>query len=232
MSDCRIAESTGEGSATAGHVGTLEAESALRWTCQNLHGPICAPRRLPRRPPRRGSTRVPGTTVAIIVATLIGIGVVVSVIDKDSDDGSGGEAGSEGHTLNGTIILSGDWDSIEVSSPSGNVTTIGGSRYQQVVGEWCQGGGGYGDVTEGAQVLVKDTGNTTVAFGTLEAGSLTGVPEQPLSENGWECTLPFTVRNVPTLDTYSVETGSRGGLLYTYDEMVSSGWRIGLTLGP
>ena len=71
---------------------------------------------------------------------------------------------------------------------------------------------------------MKDTGGTTVSFGTLEAGSLTGVPEQPLSENGWECTLPFTVRNV--------ETGSRGGLLYTYDEMVSSGWRISLTLGP
>jgi hypothetical protein len=126
----------------------------------------------------------------------------------------------------------GDWDSIEVSSPSGNVTTIGGSRYQQVVGEWCQGGGGYGDVTEGAQVLVKDTSGTTVAFGTLEAGSLTGVPEQPLSENGWECELPFTVRNIPTLDAYSVETGTRGGLLYTHDEMVSSGWTIGLTLGP
>jgi hypothetical protein len=30
----------------------------------------------------------------------------------------------------------------------------------------------------------------------------------------------------------AVETGTRGGLLYTYDEMVSSGWTIGLTLGP
>jgi hypothetical protein len=78
---------------------------------------------------------------------------------------------------------------------------------------------------------VKDTSGTTVAFGTLEAGSLTGLPERPLSENGWECTLPFIVRNVPTFDTYSVETGTRGGLLYTYDEMVSSGWRIALSLG-
>jgi hypothetical protein len=170
--------------------------------------------------------------VAIIVATLVGIGVVVTLIARESDDASGGEAGSEGQTLNGTITLSGDWDSIEVSSPSGNVTTIGDSRYEQVTGEWCQGGGGYGDITEGAQVLVKDTSGTTVAFGTLEAGSLTGVPEQPLSENGWECTLPFTVGNLPTLDAYSVETGTRGGLLYTYDEMVSSGWTIGLTLGP
>jgi hypothetical protein len=31
---------------SAGHVGTLDAESALRWTCQSLHGPICALRRL------------------------------------------------------------------------------------------------------------------------------------------------------------------------------------------
>jgi hypothetical protein len=158
--------------------------------------------------------------VFVVLAAIGGIGVASS---------GGGEAGSEGQTLNGTLTLSGDWDSIEVSSPSGNVTTIGGSRYEQVTGEWCQGGGGYGDVTEGAQVLVKDPSGTTVAFGTLEAGSLTGVPDQP---QGWECTLPFTVRNVPTLDAYSVETGTRGGLLYTYDEMVSSGWSIGLTLGP
>jgi hypothetical protein len=43
--------------------------------------------------------------------------------------------------------------------------------------------------------------------------------------------LPFTVRNVPTLDTYSVEIGDRGELLYTHEEMIASGWTLGLTLG-
>jgi hypothetical protein len=103
----------------------------------------------------------------VVIAAIGGLAVALS---------GGDEAESEGQTLDGTIALSGDWDSIEVSSPSGNVTTIGGSRYEQVTGEWCQGGEGYGDITEGSQVVVKDTSGTTVAFGTLEAGSLTGVP--------------------------------------------------------
>jgi hypothetical protein len=164
----------------------------------------------------------------MVIVGLLVVGAIIGALNWPSGD----EAESEGHTVNGTLTLSGDWDSIEVSTPTGNVTTIGDSRYEQVTGEWCQGGGGYGDIVEGAQVLVNDTSGTTVAFGTLEAGSLTGVPDQPLSANCWECTMPFTVRNIPTLDTYSVETGSRGGLLYTHDEMVSSGWRIELTLGP
>jgi hypothetical protein len=43
--------------------------------------------------------------------------------------------------------------------------------------------------------------------------------------------LPFTVRNVPTSDGYSVETGTGEALLVTYDDLEASGWRVGMTLG-
>jgi 2',3'-cyclic-nucleotide 2'-phosphodiesterase (5'-nucleotidase family) len=85
----------------------------------------------------------------------------------------------------------------------------------------CVGQGGYSDIAEGADVVVKDQAGVVVASSTLTTGQ----------RNGDECVYVFAVDNVPKASFYSVEVSHRGQLHYSYDQMQSSDWTVAMTLG-
>lgn len=77
-------------------------------------------------------------------------------------------------------------------------------------GPICFGRGGYSDIAGGTQVIVTDSGGTTIALGRLGPGL-------PTSSG---CIFEFVVTNVPTgHDFYGVEVGHRGRLTYDKDHI-------------
>jgi hypothetical protein len=105
---------------------------------------------------------------------------------------------------------------VDLNASVGRATAAAGSP--------CTGTSGYNDVREGAQVLVVDEANKTIATASLSAGSF-----QP--QRGALCTFTFSVPNVPRASFYQVKVNQRGGPTYSFAEMETRGWRVDLTLG-
>jgi hypothetical protein len=114
---------------------------------------------------------------------------------------------------------------------SGTVT-IGRGGFERAGGDYlgatetsCSATGGYGDIRQGAQVVVSDAEGTTIALGVLGAGAA------DLEGDGRarSCTWPFTVDGVPTGHAfYGVEVSKRGRIQFTEREL---GEPLRLSLG-
>jgi len=94
--------------------------------------------------------------------------------------------------------------------------------YPAQLGDPCTGQGGYADMTEGAQVVVRDGAGETLAVGNLEAGRL-------LKWN--QCAFAFTIEGIPTADFYRIEVAHRGELTYPAIDLAYREWQVVFTLG-
>lgn len=110
-------------------------------------------------------------------------------------------AGGETFTVIGTLTL----------IDSGNENLGGGG---------CEGGGGYSDMTEGAQVVVRDATGKTIAVDALQAGT---------RADSVTCEFGFEIFDVPPAGggPYSVEVSHRGEISFTQAEATD----VALTLG-
>lgn len=100
---------------------------------------------------------------------------------------------------------------------------------QAAVGDPCAGGAGYDDISEDAQVIVTDAQGDIVARGSLGRGILKAGESDSLFEA--TCVFKFRVPEIPAGESfYTVEVGreSRGGVVYTEDEMIEG---VELSLG-
>lgn len=79
----------------------------------------------------------------------------------------------------------------------------------------------------GTEVTVKDEDGTLLASGSLQAGELAEVLEGVLLF----CEFPFTIEDVPDAKFYSIETGDRGELSYSKEEMEEMNWKVEFSLG-
>lgn len=90
---------------------------------------------------------------------------------------------------------------------------------QENVGESCDSREGYGDIRQGAQLVVKDASGTTIGVSTLGAGQThmkdLGTLQTP------RCWYPFSVSGLPSEKFYSIHVGnaSRGDVQFTKDEL-------------
>jgi hypothetical protein len=92
----------------------------------------------------------------------------------------------------------------------------------------CKGYGGYGDIAEGASVVIRDAKGKVIAVGSLRAGVAT-VDRSGGLAIGTACTFPFTVEKVPAGDFYGVEVNHRSAVMFS-DRQVTAG-PVALTLG-
>lgn len=77
----------------------------------------------------------------------------------------------------------------------------------------CLLGSGYEDIVPGGQVTVTGDDGKTLAVGSLGQGKVAGI---------FTCTLPFTIRGVPTGEKfYRVEVTHRGAVVETEQQMRS-----------
>jgi hypothetical protein len=86
----------------------------------------------------------------------------------------------------------------------------------------CAGTGGYDDIFEASQVVVRDESGTVLATADLGIGLLL----QPDT-----CSFITKVENIPPAAFYTVEISHRGELIYSAAEMEQKGWRVAVTLG-
>ena len=86
----------------------------------------------------------------------------------------------------------------------------------------CSGTGGYRDIREGADVVVKDGAGTIVGTGSLV--------DDPAGSSTSRCRYTFEVP-VKDADFYAVEVSRRGALTYSKTEIEAQGWTVEFTLG-
>lgn len=86
---------------------------------------------------------------------------------------------------------------------------------------------GYGDIREGAAVVVSDGDGKVLATGALGPGTvtLTGV-----RDFGY-CAFPINVPAVPETAFYKVEVSHRGAQTYSLADMNAKDWKLDLSLG-
>ena len=98
-----------------------------------------------------------------------------------------------------------------------------GSEFDKRLGiEGCWGSGGYGDIDEGLDVVLRNGQGEIIANGNLGRG-------KPLAET--ECEFPFELSNIPESDFYEVSVGRRGSTVYSRSELEGRNWHLILSLG-
>jgi hypothetical protein len=112
------------------------------------------------------------------------------------------------HTIKGTFAL---------------IDTTGNALFPSITstGGVCQGSGGYGDISPGISVVIKDGDGKTLA--TTQLGSGSG--------GSTRCDFAFDLENVPEVAFYSIEISHRGALSYSLADMKAMDWSLDLTLG-
>lgn len=116
-------------------------------------------------------------------------------------------AAPAGHTITGTMTL--DAEGVD----PGDTNTPG-----------CRSKGGYEDIAEGAQVVVKDGAGSVLATTALGGGT------QTVTDPGADCVFEFSVA-VPDAEFYSIEVTHRGALTYSRVELEERGWTVSFSLG-
>lgn len=90
----------------------------------------------------------------------------------------------------------------------------------------CSGQGGYDDLTEGAQVVVKDGDGNVIGTGRLDAGRSV----EAIAGTMWFCTFDFSVEVPADRPFYVIEVSHRGELTYSLADMQENDWTLSLTL--
>ncbi len=112
--------------------------------------------------------------------------------------------------ISGTLILFSDSDG------SGILNTGQGRSAT------CSGVDGFDDIGPGTQIIVRDQSDDIVGVGYLEMG---------IGSSDTRCVFMFHIE-VPKATFYAVATSRRDGLVYAFDDLEASGWRVDLTIGP
>ena len=87
----------------------------------------------------------------------------------------------------------------------------------------CEGTGGYDDIHEGAEVVIRDQDSRILGSGYLDAGNTSDYST---------CSFPFTVEGVRLdQEQYTVEISHRGEITASRNELASNDWEFSLTLG-
>ena len=108
---------------------------------------------------------------------------------------------------------------------TGEMTLTDGSgfdpSYSGHKGDDCYGMGGYGDINQGAQVVVSNSKGEQIALGELDGGVLTPLPGTQ-GMGLFYCTFTFTITDVPADgEIFSVEVTHRGSVNFHKGEPVA-----------
>ena len=82
-------------------------------------------------------------------------------------------------------------------------------------------GGGYADLRDGTQVVIRGADGDVLAVGSLFGGTL----------NVSGVTFKVSVPNVPDVDIYQVEVGNRNPTVISRDDFEEQQWRVDLVIG-
>lgn len=158
-----------------------------------------------------------GLATSALVSGACGGKTVYVTVTAPASESAATAAASPTEELNklfGTLTLQ-DYNGIDFE----------GQRFE---GASCTGRGGYSDIQQGAQVVVKDGSESILAVDSLDRGQ-----QDALIDGGsvYYCKFTFYVDAIPTTDFYSIEVSHRGALTYSAAEMEAQHWHVDFTLG-
>jgi hypothetical protein len=120
-----------------------------------------------------------------------------------------------------------------------SVFLTGGIDAKGTDGDDCAGRGPYEGVREGARVEVSDARGRPLASGQLgggRSGTLSGGEPgsdlERLGQDALTCTLAFRVGGLPRAESYAIEVGDRGRVVYPAEDLRRLGWDARLSLSP
>lgn len=115
---------------------------------------------------------------------------------------------------------------ISQSSGSSDHKLIGSVLLTDTSDYWpnkqCTGSGGYSDLAQGGNVVLKDGNGKILATTNLATGR---------TINKTSCFFYFDLGNVPDSKFYSMQVSHRGELSYSLAEMKKQKWNLALTIG-
>lgn len=76
----------------------------------------------------------------------------------------------------------------------------------------------------GLTITVKDGQGAVLGTGKLSTEGVT-------KANPAACDLRYTIPNIPTAASYTVDSGAAGSVTYTYDELKGDNWQANLKIG-
>ena len=156
-----------------------------------------------------------------VIMSLAGLMLVVGLFAW-FENPSGGPARSTPQAP-APVVPSETTETIETNRFSGTLTLAGGYDFDGPEGRTattCWGVGGYSDIREGLQVVVRDSSSKILASTSLVFDSAS-----------FACRLKWRADNVPKSDFYSIEIGSRGELIYSHEELESLRFHSDSSLG-
>lgn len=114
---------------------------------------------------------------------------------------------------------------------SGTLTLRNGDRvYQSATG--CQGTGGYADIDQTLQVVVKSDAGAIIGTSALTSRRPPQTSDVNVTAtNNRSCFFDFTVKALPVAAFYSVEVGRRGAVTYSKADLEAAGWKIETNIG-
>lgn len=162
---------------------------------------------LPSSPP----PSVRGTLSRIPALAWVGIGVVGVVMVVVAASVATRVVGAAASGVGGVI------------TPSQTVT-VEFSLFDDSVGDGdCDPGGGYGDISGGTPVTLRNDKGTILAAASLGSNTTTDM---------FECTWTVVLTDVPGDEKfYSVEVSDRGAITESRDELAADGWTFSISLG-
>ena len=111
-------------------------------------------------------------------------------------------------------------------------TTAGTARLEELQeGARCEATGGYDDIAQGTQVVVKDDTGKIIGLGRLTYGTMLATGTTFIGLTEVRCSFNFSISDVPEVPIYSLEVADRGTQSYTLQDMKAGRWTVALLLG-
>jgi hypothetical protein len=132
--------------------------------------------------------------------------------------------GRQPTTQTRAALKANDWHmDVHSGPPSGDITGTLELTDADTAAQNCVGTGGYDDISEGTNVVVKDQGGRILGSGSMDAGT---------STDSVTCSYTFTVPNVrQDQQQYTLEISHRGGITQSESQLQAAGWSFSVTLG-
>lgn len=155
------------------------------------------------------------------------VGVVVLVLMAAATAGCGGAKPQ--HPLTGTVTVYAE-DGTDVHFTTDSASLYGSPVDHAPKGTPCVTEGGFSDIAEGADVVVKDETGKIVANGNLGGGVLAKAEVVPENEPP-QCSFTFSLLAVPKASIYTIGVANRGDVTFSYPDLQTDGWQVALSIG-
>lgn len=140
-------------------------------------------------------------------------------------------ASLESDLFTATSTSSATTTTIATAAINGTVTLGSGDHRSNANSTRCWGNGGYDDIVEGTDVVVRNGGSAVIGTSSLDAGVRIEHTEDFGNYSYWQCRFSFAVPVPADSPVYVVEVSQNRERTYSNADMVTQHWIVKFSLG-